>query len=385
MTERSREPSIAPRHVLVLGSTGSIGTQTLDVIARLPDRLRVWGLVAHSNGELLMEQARATDCRHLALVNESSAQQFEVQSGIEAACEFAEHPEVDIVVVAVAGMIGLKPTLAALRAGKHVALASKEVLVAAGEVATSTALAHGAPLLPIDSEHSAILQCLGTPKRRDVRDIVLTASGGPFRGWKRSDLATVTAEQALNHPTWRMGGKITVDSATLMNKGLEMIEARWLFDLEPSQIDAVIHPQSIIHSFVRFDDGSVLGQFGVPDMRMPIQYALLYPDRVDSGLATWNPLDTPNLTFGRIDDEAFPGPRLCRQAMETAGTAPCILNAVNEEAANAFLRGQIGFLEITEAVEAVLGRAVIESATLDHVLAADKWARETFRERYRLK
>jgi 1-deoxy-D-xylulose-5-phosphate reductoisomerase len=356
--------------VVVLGSTGSIGTQTLDVISQFPDRLRVVGLAARANEPLLRDQAARFGVGHTALVD---------RDGIEAASALAELPEADIVVIAVAGVIGLRPTLAAIRAGKHIALASKEVLVAAGEVVMPLVREHGVTLTPIDSEHSAIFQCVQGYRPDQIDRLILTASGGPFRGWTRGALAAVSVEQALNHPTWRMGGKITIDSATLMNKALEMIEAKWLFGMDIDRIDVVVHPQSIVHSMVRLTDGSVLGQLGWPDMRLPIAYALLFPERLPNDLRPWNPWATPNLTFERVDEETFPALRLARSAAIAGGTAPCRFNAANEEAANAFLNGKIRFLQIADFVESTLSAHPNEPATLENIVHADASARESVR------
>jgi 1-deoxy-D-xylulose-5-phosphate reductoisomerase len=363
------------KRIAILGSTGSIGTQTIQVVGQHPDRLQVVALAAGSNHVRLMQQAREHDVRKVATFEPTPDPS--IPSGIGAISELAQDPEVDLVVVAVAGVIGLVPTLAAIRAGKEVALASKEVLVAAGELVMPEVRARGVTLTPIDSEHSAILQCLQGARRDSVERIYITSSGGPFRGYNRDQLAKVTRAQALDHPTWRMGGKITIDSATLMNKGLEIIEAKWLFDLPLSRIEVVVHPQSIVHSLVRFVDGSVLGQMGLPDMRLPIQYALLYPDRVPNAFPAWNPMEGATLTFEQPDHEAFPAIRLARQAEAMGGTAPCVLNAANEEAVHAFLRGEFAFIEIVERVEEALSRHQPVEATLDNLLQADAWARET--------
>ncbi|MBV6458573.1 MAG: 1-deoxy-D-xylulose 5-phosphate reductoisomerase [Fimbriimonadaceae bacterium] len=368
------------KRVAILGSTGSIGVQTLDVISRLPDRLKVVALAAHSSGERVLAQAREFSVSKVALWDESAANHFKVQGGEAAVVDLVTSDEVDIVVVSVSGAIGLIPTLAAIGAGKMIALASKEVLVSAGEIVMPLVRSRDVVMTPIDSEHSAIFQCVRGYGSEAIAGIILSASGGPFRGRSRAELSRVTVEEALNHPTWRMGGKITVDSATLMNKGLEMIEARWLFGLEPAQIEVVIHPQSIIHSYVRLRDGSVLAQLGWPDMRLPIQVALLHPDRIESGLPRWNPADTPELTFHPTDDEAFPALGLARSAMETGGTMACAMNAANEEAANAFLRGECGFLDIAECVEKVMTRHDSISPTLEAIIEVDAWARATARE-----
>lgn len=367
------------KRVAILGSTGSIGTQTLDIIRQHPDDLRVVGLAAAKNGWALLDQAQTFGVKDVVLFDESAAAEFGVPGGMQAMIDLAVRDDVDIVVVSVAGVIGLRPTIEAIRAGKHIALASKEVLVAAGEIVMPLVREHGVRMTPIDSEHSALFQCLQGYTSDQVDSLILTASGGPFRGRKRSEMEAITVEQALNHPTWRMGGKITIDSATLMNKGLETIEAKWLFGVEIDQVDVVIHPQSIVHSFAKFRDGSVLGQLGWPDMRLPIQYALLYPERKSNELPAWSPLDSPHLTFEPVDHETFPAIRLARAASKAGGTMPCVFNAANEEATNAFLRGDLGFLRITSAVEEVMASHRPGEATLESLLAADAWARETLR------
>lgn len=356
------------KRVAVLGSTGSIGTQTLDVIDRHPDELKVVGLAAGRNAELLSQQARERGVTKTALFD---AIVPGIKNGIDALCEIASDPEVDLVVVAVAGVIGLLPTLAAIQSGKQVALASKEVLVAAGEIVMPEIRKHKTVLTPIDSEHSAMFQCLQGYRPDQTERLILTASGGPFRGKKRSELERITVEDALNHPTWRMGGKITIDSATLMNKGLETIEARWLFDVPIEKVDVVVHPQSIIHSMVEYKDGSVLGQLGWPDMRLPIAYALLYPERKPSGLRPWQPTLTPSLTFEPVDEETFPSLNLARTASRIGKTLPCVMNAANEEAVGSFLRGEIGFLEITEVVERAMAAHQPSEPTLESLIAAD--------------
>ncbi len=371
------------KRIAVLGSTGSIGEQTLDVAQRHPDRLQVVGLAAHHNGARLQAQAAATGAKKLALMDEGAAQEAGVPGGMQAVLDVATDPSVDLVVVAVAGVIGLEPTVAAIRAGKQIALASKEVLVAAGEIVMPLARAHGTLLTPIDSEHSALFQCLDGRDPATLGRLILTASGGPFRGKTRSDLADVTAERALAHPTWRMGGKITVDSATLMNKGLEVVEARWLFDVPIDRVDVVVHPQSIVHSLVELTDGSVLAQLGWPDMRLPIQFALLYPDRPASGLTRWSPLASPHLTFEAPDVETFRCLALARESVRRGGTFPCALNAANEEAANAFLQGECGFLQIADVVEEVLDAHQPGEVSLESLLAVDSWARDRARQAMR--
>ena len=354
------------KRVAVLGSTGSIGTQTLDVAARHPDEIRIVGLAAGRDRAALDAQAARFGVSRTAVYAES---------GIDALVEIATADDVDFVVVAVAGVVGLLPTLAAIRAGKTIGLASKEVLVAAGEIAMPLARAHGVEIVPIDSEHSAIFQCLRGYSTDQVGRLILTASGGPFRGRTLESLRGVTVEEALNHPTWRMGGKITVDSATLMNKGLETMEARWLFDVPIDRIDVVVHPQSVVHSMVELRDGSVLGQLGWPDMRLPIHVALTHPERVPSGLKPWNPAATPSLTFETVDENAFPSLRLAREASRAGGTLPCALNAANEEAANAFLRGEVSFLGIAETVERTMAAHENGPVTLETILATDEASR----------
>jgi len=282
-------------------------------------------------------------------------------------------------VVSVAGVIGLLPTVEAIKAGKAIALASKEVLVAAGEIVMPLIKEHGVTMTPIDSEHSALFQCLQGYSADQIDRLILTASGGPFRGKKTTDLQNISVDQALNHPTWRMGGKITIDSATLMNKGLETIEAKWLFGVDVSQVEVVVHPQSVVHSLVKFRDGSVLGQLGWPDMRLPIAYALLYPERKPNTLRPWNPVDTPNLTFEPVDEDTFRSLRLARQSAEVGGTMPCAMNAANEEAANAFLRGEVGFLQIPEIVERTMDAHQPEVPSLENLLLADAASREIAR------
>jgi 1-deoxy-D-xylulose-5-phosphate reductoisomerase len=365
------------KRVAILGSTGSIGTQTLDVIANHPERLRVVGLAARSNACLLKQQAERFGVTELALFEPADPS---IPSGMPSVSRIATLDTADLVVVAVSGVVGLLPTLEAIKAGKHIALASKEVLVAAGEIVMPLVRVRNVDITPIDSEHSAVFQCLQGYRSDQIGELILTASGGPFRGMSRRELQSVSVEQALNHPTWRMGGKITIDSATLMNKGLEMIEARWLFDVGFDQVNVVVHPQSIVHSLVRLVDGSVLAQCGWPDMRLPIQVALLHPERAPSGLEPWDPLASPQLTFEPVDEETFPCPGLARRAARIGGTMPCAMNAANEEAANAFLRGEIAFLSIPSSVEEVMSRHSPCDVTLESLLEADGWARRAFAE-----
>lgn len=358
------------KRVVVLGSTGSIGTQTLDIAAQHPDRLEIIGLAAHSNREALSEQARRFGVKATCLASES---------GVEGLVELATMSDADIVVISVAGVIGLLPTIEAIKAGKDIALASKEVLVAAGEVVMPLVQEHGVTMTPIDSEHSAIFQCLQGYQSEQIDQLLLTASGGPFRGKKRHQLEQISVEDALNHPTWRMGGKITIDSATLMNKGLETIEAKWLFGVDIDQVDTIVHPQSVIHSMVKFKDGSVLGQLGWPNMRLPIQYALLYPERKANELPTWSPLDTPNLTFEAVDQETFPSIQIAKESVRIGGTAPCAMNAANEETANAFLRGEVPFLAIPDIVGETLARHERKDPTLENLLETDAHSRQIAR------
>ncbi|MEO7453244.1 MAG: 1-deoxy-D-xylulose-5-phosphate reductoisomerase [Fimbriimonadales bacterium] len=365
------------KRVAVLGSTGSIGTQTLDVIAANPEHLKVVALAANFNHSLLSEQAAEFGVTNLAMFDEGAAKRIGSLSGIGGLVELATDPQVDVVVVSVAGMIGLEPSIAALKAGKQVALASKEVLVAGGEIVMPVATSE--TIRPIDSEHSAILQCLQGEKMEQVEALILTASGGPFRRKSREDLEGMTAADALNHPTWKMGGKITVDSASLMNKGLELIEACWLFGISPDDVEIVVHPQSVIHSMVRFADQSVIAQLGHPDMKLPIQYALLGPDRMPSPARQWDPMQTPNLTFEELDRNVFSLPDVAREAFRRGGLVPAWMNAVNEEAVNAFLRGETGFMDVVRSVESSLDNAPTSSATLESIIAADAEARARYR------
>ena len=368
------------KRVAILGSTGSIGRQTLDVIRQHPDLLHPVSLTALSNTDSLRKQAEEFGVRRVGVMDEAAAKAAGMPGGMGAVIDAATADDVDIVVVAVAGVIGLLPTLAAIESGKDIALASKEVLVSAGEIVMPLVREKGITLTPIDSEHSALFQCLQGADPYSVKSLVLTASGGPFRGKKLADLENVTQENALAHTTWNMGGTITVDSATLMNKGLEVIEARWLFNIDVDSIEVVVHPQSIIHSMVRFMDGSVLGQLGWPDMRLPIQYALLYPERVPNRLPDWDPVKTPNLTFESPDRETFRCLDLAYEAVRKGKTTPCALNAANEEAANGFLEGRCSFLDIPRIVETVMTQHLPVEPDLDLIIEVDRWAREAARE-----
>ena len=380
----------APREVVVLGSTGSIGTQTLEVAALHPEKLRVSALAAGSNWQALADQARevrpdrvaiADRGAHAALVASLSGTGIEVLAGDEALVELARDPNADIVVGAVVGAAGLRPTLAALEAGTDVALATKEALVIAGALVADASRRSGARVLPIDSEHSALFQCLVGESRPTVERVVLTASGGPFRDRDPRTFANITPEEALDHPNWDMGARVTVDSATLMNKGLEVIEARWLYDLRPDQIGVAVHPQSIVHSVVEFVDGSAKAQVGAPDMRVPIQYALSFPERWPAPFprVEWGTLGA--LDFREPDLEAFPALALAFSAMEAGGAAPAVLNAADEIAVAAFLDGAIGFQDIPRVVERALDDlSGADSHSLGDLLRADAAAREHARQ-----
>lgn len=355
------------KRVVILGATGSVGTQTLDVVRRLPDRLRVVGLSGFRNEALLREQAQ-----------EFGVSELEWGMGANLV-RLATLPEADIVVVAVAGVVGMKATIAALEAGKDVALATKEVLVAAGEIVMAAARKTGTRILPIDSEHSAIFQCLQGQKPEHVERLWLTASGGPFREWSKEQMTQATVEQALHHPTWPvMGRKITIDSATLMNKALEMIEARWLFDVPIDRVGVVVHPQSVVHSLVELCDGSTLAQLGLPDMRVPIEYALLYPDRADLGIAHFDILaQKVPLTFAAPDEDRFPSLGLARRAAQVGGTLPAVMNAANEAAVGLFLEGRITFSAITSLTERVMDRhCMVDGPDLAQITLNGDWARE---------
>ncbi|WP_035566809.1 1-deoxy-D-xylulose-5-phosphate reductoisomerase [Hymenobacter sp. IS2118] len=350
----------------LLGSTGSIGTQALDVLRQQPGRFRVAVLSAQRQWELLAQQAREFRPAVVVIGDESFYQPLKaalagqpetaVLAGAAALAEAVTRPEIDIVLTALVGYAGLLPTVAAIRAGKDIALANKETLVVAGELITSLVKQHGVRLLPVDSEHSAIFQCLVGEEQNPIEKIILTASGGPFRGRSAQQMEAVTKAQALKHPNWDMGAKITIDSASLMNKGLEVIEAKWLFGLNNEQIDVVVHPQSIVHSLVQFQDGSLKAQLGLPDMKLPIQYALGYPQRLANTFPRFSFLDYPTLTFEAPDRDAFPNLELAFGAMRRGGNAPCVLNAANEVAVAAFLREAVGFRQMSDVVAECLAR-----------------------------
>lgn len=348
------------KHVSILGSTGSIGTQALEVIKNNPGLFEIDCLTAHSNADLLIQQAVEFLPGTVVIGKEElyekvkmalDAFPVKVFAGEDAVSQMMEQESTQIVLTACVGYAGLKPTLSAIRAGKHIALANKETLVVAGELVTRLAQQHGVNIYPVDSEHSAIFQCLAGEWQNPIEKIILTASGGPFRGKNKDFLHTVKKEQALKHPNWDMGAKITIDSASLMNKGLEVIEAKWLFNLKQNQIDVIVHPQSIIHSMVQFTDGSIKAQMGLPDMKLPIQYALGYPNRIKNDFHRFDFTAYPQLSFEEPDLETFRNLQLAYDAMEKGGNMPCILNAANEIAVAAFLKDEIGFLEMSDLVE----------------------------------
>jgi 1-deoxy-D-xylulose-5-phosphate reductoisomerase len=372
--------------VVVLGSTGSIGTSCLDVIEQLGDRLELVGLSAHTSGETLLEQACRFQPRWITITDPDAAGNLDrtrlpactkLLLGDDGIATMVNAGDVDFVVTAIVGAAGLHGTWAALEAGKTVAVANKETLVMAGPLVTELARRKGVALLPVDSEHSAIFQAMCSGRREEVERVVLTASGGPFRGRTAAELRDVSVEQALQHPTWRMGPKITVDSATLMNKALEIIEARWLFDLAPEQIDVIIHPESIIHSFVEFRDGSVVAQLSPPDMRLPIQYALTYPERLPGPARRlcWPELGAWH--FEQPDHETFPAVQLGHEVARRGGTCGAVLNAANEAAVSRFLAGGLRFLDIPRVCRAVLAHHEYSARpTLSELIAADRWSRQ---------
>jgi 1-deoxy-D-xylulose-5-phosphate reductoisomerase len=375
------------KNVVLLGSTGSIGTSTIKVAEDLPDQIRLVGLAAGNNLDLLIEQAHKhrpvavsiNDPAKAEHLREALRKPVRVCVGQEGLIELATLPEADIVLIAIVGTAGLQPALAAIRAGKDIAVASKEILVMAGEIVMREATKHDVKVLAVDSEHSAIFQCLDGKPPASVRKLLLTASGGPFRdrmAWPKEKFAEITVERALKHPSWVMGRKITIDSATLFNKGLEMIEARWLFDIEMTRVDVILHPQSVVHSMVEFVDGSIIAQLSTPDMCLPIQYALTYPHRIGSERVQTNFAKISNLTFEEPDHERFPALRLARRAGVAGGTLPAVLNAANEIAVDAFCNRRISFDGITQTVTRTMDEhESIEHPSLEQILAADAWAR----------
>ena len=379
------------KKIVILGSTDSIGTQTIDVIASNPDKFELFGITAHSNSELLINQARkykpnfviVTKDECYPIVKEAlSNEDIKVFAGIDSVCDLVSMPSVDIVVTAMVGYAGLKPTISAVKAGKTIALANKETLVVAGELIKDLALKHHSPILPVDSEHSAIFQCLAGEITNPIEKIILTASGGPFRNHSLDELKYVTKADALKHPNWEMGAKITIDSASMMNKGFEVIEAKWLFDLNIDQIDVLVHPQSIIHSMVQFKDGSVKAQLGLPDMRLPIAYALSYPNRLDNNYERLDFLKYNQLNFEKPDIERFRNLGFAFEAMKQAGNMPCILNAANEIAVYGFLNDKISFLGMSDLIEwAMSNTDFIAKPSYEDYVATDSLVRKITSEK----
>ena len=374
------------KKIAILGSTGSIGTQTLQVIEANPERFRAEVLTANNNARLLIEQALKFKPDSVVIANEAKYNQvkealqhedIKVYAGADAIAQVVTLANVDLVVTAMVGYSGLIPTIEAIKAGKNIALANKETLVVAGEYISRLVEKHKVAILPVDSEHSAIFQCLAGERQSRVEKLILTASGGPFRGKDYNFLKTVTPEMALKHPNWTMGAKVTIDSASLMNKGFEMMEARWLFGVQPRQIEAVVHPQSIVHSMVQFSDGCIKAQLGVPDMRLPIQYALTYPERVDSDFGRVDFNICNSLTFELPDRKTFRNLDLAYHAMTQGGNMPCILNAANEVAVAAFLQGKCSFTGMSDLIEVVMAQVdFIAAPTVDDYVATDKVSRE---------
>jgi len=373
------------KNVVLLGSTGSIGTSAIKVAEDLPDQIRLLALGAGNNVELLLDQTRKHEPEAISILDPEKAKELQnslgtrtqVFSGTEGLVKLATLPSADIVLIAIVGTAGLQPALAAIRAGKDIAVASKEILVMAGEIVMNEARKQGVRVLAVDSEHSAIFQCLDGKPSASVRKLWLTASGGPFRTTPKEDFAGITVERALKHPSWVMGRKITIDSATLFNKGLEMIEARWLFDIEMARVSVVVHPQSVVHSMVEFVDGSMLAQLSTPDMCLPIQYALTYPDRTASARVQTNLAKLGSLTFEEPDTDRFPALQLARRAGEIGGTMPAVLNAANEIAVDAFVKEKINFPQISQTVRRTMdAHKVLNHPNLDQILQADAWARQ---------
>lgn len=373
------------KNIAILGSTGSIGTQALDVIKSNPDKFTAYVLTAQRNVELLIEQAVKFKPKHVVIGDESKVPalknalakyDIEIHSGENALNEIVTLPEIDIVLTALVGYAGLIPTIKAIESKKSIALANKETLVVAGGLIMALAKNHGVDIIPVDSEHSAIFQCLVGEFHNPIEKIILTASGGPFRGKSKEYLQTVTKSQALKHPNWEMGAKITIDSATMMNKGLEVIEAKWLFDIEIDQVEVIVHPQSIVHSLVQFTDGSIKAQLGLPDMRLPIQFALTYPDRFQTDFPRFDFANFPSLTFEKPDMEVFRNLHMAFEAAKKGGNLPCVLNAANEIAVAEFLRERISFTEISEVVEKCLSKInYIETPNLDNLILTDRETR----------
>jgi 1-deoxy-D-xylulose-5-phosphate reductoisomerase len=373
------------KHIAILGSTGSIGTQALEVIGAHSDYFEVEVLTAQNNADLLIEQSLKFKPNAVVIVNEDhyakvhdalDPKDIKVYAGENALASVVQMDTIDLVLTAVVGYSGLRPTIKAIEAGKPIALANKETLVVAGELITSLAKEKGVNIYPVDSEHSAIFQCIVGEFENKIEKIILTASGGPFRGMKRSDLETVTKAQALKHPNWTMGAKVTIDSATLMNKGLEVIEAKWLFGLKPAEVEVVVHPQSIVHSLVQFQDGSIKAQLGLPDMRLPIQFAMTYPERLKSDFERFDFTKYPALTFEQPDTETFRNLALAFEALNRGGNMPCVLNAANEVAVAEFLKDNIGFLDMSNMVEECIEKiSFVAHPTYEDYVATDRETR----------
>ena len=373
------------KRIAILGSTGSIGTQTLEVIGQNPDHFEVEVLTANNNVDLLIEQAKlfkpnmvvvANECRYGVVREALKNEPVKVFAGREAMNQVVQLDTVDLVMSALVGYTGLIPTLNAIQAGKQIALANKETLVVAGEIITNEAVKNNISIYPVDSEHSAIFQCLAGEHMNEIEKIYLTASGGPFRGFSNEQLAKVTTVDALKHPNWTMGSKITIDSASMMNKGFEVIEAKWLFDLKPEQIDVVVHPQSIVHSLVQFRDGSLKAQMGLPDMKLPIQYALHFPRRLASSFKRFSFLDYPSLTFEQADTKIFRNLALAFEALNQGGNMPCILNAANEVVVEAFLKGKVSFISMPDIIgESMQRMSFIKNPVLNDYIQTDKETR----------
>jgi len=376
---------IKKKQIAILGSTGSIGSQALQVVAEHPDLYEVYALTANNSVEQLIQQARQFMPEAVVIANENKYEELKqalsglpikVYAGVEALCQVVESGPIDIVLSAMVGYAGLKPTINAIKARKQIALANKETLVVAGELINSLANTYKAPILPVDSEHSAIFQCLAGEFNNPIEKIILTASGGPFRTCSLEQLSLVKKEQALKHPNWEMGAKITIDSASMMNKGFEVIEAKWLFGVRPDQIEVVVHPQSVIHSMVQFEDGSVKAQLGMPDMRLPIQYAFSYPYRIQSSFERIDFTKCTNLTFEQPDTKRFRNLALAYEAMNKGGNLPCIVNAANEVVVAAFLRDEIGFLQMSDVIEQTMCKvSYINQPDYDDYVATDAEAR----------
>lgn len=378
------------KQIAILGSTGSIGTQALEVINKHSDFFEVEVLTANNNSALLIEQAKKFKPNTVVITNEDKYKEVDdalfdlgikVFAGTQSLEEVVEGENIDIVLTALVGYSGLKPTIRAIKAKKNIALANKETLVVAGDLITKLCKEYNVQIYPVDSEHSAIFQCLVGEAYNPIEKIYLTASGGPFRGWKKEKLQNIKKEQALKHPNWEMGAKITIDSATLMNKGLEVIEAKWLFDLKADQIEVVVHPQSIIHSAVQFEDGSIKAQLGIPDMKLPIQYALGFPQRLKNTFKRFNFMDYPNLTFEKPDAKTFKNLQLAYDAMHKGGNMPCILNASNEVAVAAFLQDKIGFLNMSELIADCMEKITfVSNPTLEDYIDSDETTRKLANE-----